>query len=137
MKTATLERFCYSPAATFGELVTPEGQCFATVERPWLNNQTDISCIPVGEYLCRPAFYNAAGYDAIKVLDVTGRTDILMHVGNFARNSNGCILINTRHGAMNQEWCGLASKDAFSLLMAELGNTHFKLIIKNKVGGEL
>jgi hypothetical protein len=60
-----------------------------------------------------------------------------MHIGNYARNSNGCVLINTSHGAINHEWCGIGSKNAFRSLMSELGSNKFKLIIKNKVGGKL
>jgi len=134
---ATLERFCYSPDATFGNLITPKGMHYATVERSWQDNKPSISCIPIGEYKCAPRRYNRGGYDAIELLNVIERTHILMHIGNFANNSNGCILINTMFGSINNEWCGLSSTNAFNSLMSELGGLNFNLTITNKEGGIL
>jgi hypothetical protein len=34
--------------------------------------------------------------EAVELKDVKGFTDILIHVGNFAKNTEGCILIGTR-----------------------------------------
>ena len=137
MKFVKLERFCYADGGTFGDLTTPEGRRFATVERPWLFNRKSISCVPVGEYKCKPRFYHRGGYKAIEVCNVPDRTHILFHIGNFVRNSNGCILINKSFGAINGEWCGLSSKTAFSSFMSELGGSNFTLKISNREGGIL
>ncbi len=133
-----LERFAYSASGTFGILILPSGQRLATVERPWLDNKVSISCIPVGEYHCSPRRYNRGGYDAYIVNDVPGRTYILFHIGNYVRNSNGCILVNSYHGATSSgEWCGRQSKTAFDAMREELGRSEFKLKIINRVGGIL
>ena len=137
MITVKLERFCYSDFGTFGYLYLPNGEQLATVERPWIGNQPRVSCIPIGEYDCEPRRYNKGGYDAVEVLNVPKRTHILLHIGNYVRNSNGCILINSRHGAFNQEWCGSASKKAFRSYMEQVGNIKSKLIVYNKECGFL
>jgi len=130
-----LERFCYSENGTFGSLILPDGSELATVERPWLNNKKSASCIPIGNYDCGPRLYNRGGYEAVEVLDVPNRSYILFHKGNFVRYSKGCILVNSYHGAVGDEWCGKSSAVAFKAFMDEVGGQSFRLIIKNKANG--
>lgn len=131
----TLERFCYSQHATFGYIGMPDGQVLATVERPWLDNKPMVSCIPTGYYSCAPKFYNRGGYQAVEVLNVPNRSHILFHIGNYARDSNGCILINSRHGANGDEWCGRDSGTAFVDFMKQVGGEPFSITIKNIEAG--
>ena len=49
MLEAILNRYSYHPHGTIGELHIKE-HSFYTAERPWLDNQKSISCIPTGEY---------------------------------------------------------------------------------------
>ena len=138
MKKVILERFCYSDDGTFGYLMLPNGDYLATVERPWLENLRNISCIPIGSYRCEPSRYNRGGYNAFEVMNVQGRTNILFHRGNFVRESQGCILINERHSATDRgEWCGINSRSAFSHFMQSLGHSPFNLTINNRIGGTL
>lgn len=71
-----------------------------TLELPWLDNQTDISCIPDGTYTLVKHTSPTWG-KCLKVLDVPNRSDILFHAGNFAASINpktkrpdikGCVL---------------------------------------------
>lgn len=137
MKSVVLERFCYSGQGVFGELYIPGAEVLATVERPWLGNKREVSCIPNGEYICRPRRYNRGGYDAYEVTNVKDRTHILFHRGNFVRNSKGCILINQEHGAHKGEWCGLNSKVAFNYFMEEMNGEPFELFICDRKGADL
>jgi len=132
-----LVRFYYSDFGTFGNLTLPSGLQLATVERPWLNNRPRVSCIPVGVYTCEPRRYNKGGYNAVEVTGVTGRTHILFHKGNFVRNSNGCILLNSEHGTKGNECCGWGSAEAFEAFMAELGRHKFTLKISDIKGGKI
>lgn len=62
-----------------------------TLEPPWRDNERDISCIPQGKYRLAP--YNSAKYpDVWEVKDVPGRTAILFHIGNYLKDTRGCIL---------------------------------------------
>jgi len=117
----------------------PDGESFATVERPWLNNAKNVSCIPEGVYVCGHRKYHAGGYDAIEVKNVPDRTYIMCHIGNYVRNSNGCILINREHGATGSgEWCGVNSTKAFNRFMSLLkGKDSLSLRIKSVRGGVL
>lgn len=137
MQTAHLERFAHADYGTFGDLITPMGMHYATVERPWLMNKPRVSCIPLGEYTCKPRRFYRKGYDAIEITEVQGRTHILMHIANSPHELHGCVGINTSHGAVKHQWCGLQSKNAFNSLMDELGGKTFKLIITNRESGEL
>jgi hypothetical protein len=65
-----------------------------TLERPWAGNTINISCIPVGSYLCRPI--NSGKFGATyEVTEVPGRTNILFHAGNSIEDTKGCILVGT------------------------------------------
>ena len=64
---------------------------FNTLELPWRNNQRNISCIPTGEYDVTPR-HSARFGNHLHVLDVPNRSFILFHVGNWPRNTEGCIL---------------------------------------------
>ena len=66
-----------------------------TLELPWLDNKRNISCIPEGEYEC--VRYKSAKRGIVyKVLSVEDRSDILIHIGNYAAgkrvDTKGCIL---------------------------------------------
>jgi hypothetical protein len=63
-----------------------------TLELPWLDNAKNISCIPHGTYRCTKHHSPTFGA-CIKVHDVTNRTDILVHSGNFHSDTKGCILV--------------------------------------------
>jgi len=64
--------------------------CF-TLELPWKENQKKISCIPEGKYELRPR-YSKKFNSHLKVMDVYGRSLILIHPANNAIvELEGCI----------------------------------------------
>ena len=108
----TLARFCYSPLGVFGRL-----NQFYTVERPWLNNQPFLSCIPTGTYLCVRKTFPKHG-ETFEVTGVPGRSAILFHAGNTIHDFEGCIGLGLGLGAINGYWAVTASRAA----MAEFFN---------------
>ena len=44
-----LQRYAYDSRGTMG-VITLEGERFYTIERPWLDNAANVSCIPEGTY---------------------------------------------------------------------------------------
>lgn len=62
-----------------------------TIERPWLDNAPNISCIPVGDYTMVRVNSPKFGPDTWEVADVPGRTHVLFHVANWAKDLQGCI----------------------------------------------
>lgn len=72
------------------------GQEFATLELPWRDNARDISCIPAGRYECRRETHPTYGR-ILRILDVRGRSGILIHAGNYPRCTRGCVLLGMGH----------------------------------------
>jgi hypothetical protein len=63
-----------------------------TLEPAWLNNQANISCIPTGVYLVRWEDRPKHGR-VLALVYVPNREDILIHVGNYPKDTEGCILV--------------------------------------------
>jgi len=94
MKHIVIVRSFQDDRCTLGMLTIEEVEHdpFFTLENPWLNNKPMVSCIPPGVYGCTP--FSGAKYKAVyQVHSVPGRTYILFHVGNYASNTHGCILL--------------------------------------------
>lgn len=66
-------------------------QCY-TLERPWLDNKTSISCIPKGTYKLAVTYSNKFKKDLIQILDVPNRAGIRIHPGNSIEDTTGCVL---------------------------------------------
>jgi len=111
-----LERFSYGPNGTFGQLFAPSFSCF-TVERPWLNNQPYISCIPEGDYPLARGHYNRGGYEVYEIKDVPNRSLIKIHIANRPTDVQGCIGLGNELGAFGNMWVVLKSTDTFNEFM--------------------
>lgn len=112
IKKIKLERFAYTPYGTFGNIKVEGFEGF-TVERPWLGNKKDISCIPEDCYLMTLGRYNKGNYDAYEILDVPSRSDIKIHIGNTSDDVMGCVSIGYRLGYLNNKWAVIDSRLAF------------------------
>lgn len=78
---------------TYGFLaVEGEPPRFVTLELPWKNNARRESCIPTGTYQLKRK-YSQRFQRVWEVKDVPGRSDILIHRGNFIHEIQGCILL--------------------------------------------
>jgi len=101
---------------------------FDTLELPWKNNATNVSCIPEGIYIAKRR-YSKKYRNHLHITDVEGRLLILIHWGNYAGSVNpktgspdirGCIL--TGNGFKDITGDGideiLRSKTTFKKLMA-------------------
>lgn len=85
-----LTRFAQFEDVTIGRL-DYAGQEFFTVERPWKDNKPNISSIPDGTYKMGRVNSPKFGEDMWEIMEVPGRTHILIHVANTADNVLGCI----------------------------------------------
>jgi len=131
----TLKRFAYTPMGTFGTITFGDGLQLYTVERPWLGNKPNVSCIPVGKYICKPRKYFRGGYDAFEVVGIPNRSHILFHVGNTMQDVQGCIALCSNLGTVKGIWGGVQSRAAFKLFMERMGNDEFQLTIENSNEG--
>lgn len=91
---------------TLGELNVYSGieRLFSckTLELPYVMNLTGISCIPKGNYTVVPR-YSDKYKNHYHVLDVHNRTHILIHVGNYKTQTEGCILIGESFAYINDD----------------------------------
>ena len=68
-----------------------------TLERPWKDNQANISSIPTGAYKAKLR-YDHKDHWRIELLDVPDRKNVQIHVGNEPDDSLGCILVGKKLG---------------------------------------
>ena len=85
-----LIRFVKSHAITLGRLRFGDNDYF-TVERPWKDNQTFVSCVPDGTYKMVRVDSPKFGDNMWEIAAVHARTHILIHVANTPSNVMGCI----------------------------------------------
>jgi len=87
-----LQRIKSPSDRTNGFITLPDGKEVKTLERPWLNNQVSISCIPAGIYKFKRDTHGR--FQWFRLLDVPNRTHIEMHEGTKPEHSEGCILMS-------------------------------------------
>lgn len=92
MLTIDLIRVGQSSAGTFGVLRIGQIPFALTLEQPWRGNETNISCIPPTEYICRRVTSPKFG-ETFEVQGVERRSHILFHRGNTLADTHGCILV--------------------------------------------
>lgn len=80
-----------------------------TLEKPWLNNKTGVSCIPDGKYKVKKWHETDAKAAGKRVdynhfeLTVPNRVAILIHVGNRVDQIHGCLLVGDHYTDMNAD----------------------------------
>jgi hypothetical protein len=119
-------------------------QC-VTLELPYKNNASQISCIPAGSYICKKVSASHIPYKHISVTNVPNRDGICIHCGNYAAltileiqegkhpDILGCVLTGNGFADINHD--GIldifGSHDAFTKLMKVLPDENeFLLTIK-------
>lgn len=130
LKKIYLYRFLHHPKGVFGHFVDEYPLGITVVERPWLWNEKDESCICAGEYICVLGTFK--GYAAYQIIDPTGvRTDVYMHIGNDPmKDSTGCPLIGSSFGKAKKHYGVTSSKVGFDKFMKYMnGVERFKLVI--------
>lgn len=103
MKEIVIARHGSTPWGTFGHLYVA-GEQFATVELPWRGNLRNVSCIPVGTYLIRLGEHvqqDGTRYPCYELQDVPDRSNIEIHIANYATDLLGCIGIGSRFSILN------------------------------------
>jgi hypothetical protein len=80
-----------------------------TLERPWLNNQPNVSCIPSGVYNCKRIISPRFG-ETFEIFDVPNRYNILFHWGSYKEDSEGCILVAEKFSFIENQFMVQESK---------------------------
>lgn len=101
MRTGILVRHSHEPKQTLGvfTILKTDGDIMVakTLERPWLNNASNVSCIPPNAYLCKytrsPRLSAITGRDffTYELMNVPDRAGIRIHSFNYWFEGQGCI----------------------------------------------
>ena len=127
-----LKRIAFTEFGVFGVLLHNGIPFTLTVERPWLDNAPDVSCVPAGLYSC--VRHSSQKYkDTFRLKDVPNRTGILLHPGNHMDHSAGCIIIGEKFDPYKDEPGIQSSSEGFQEFMKILENRQtFELLILNR-----
>ena len=102
-----------SAQGTFGVLRLNKQVLCATLEPSDRLNRAGVSSIPAQQYRCARRMSPRFG-ETFEVLNVPGRTDVLVHPGNTSAHTRGCILLGSGWGCVD-------SREAFGVFMGRLG----------------
>ena len=130
MTELTLLRVGQSSKGTFGVLRQGPVPFALTLERPWLDNQQQVSSIPTGQYDCQrihsPKFGNT-----FEVTKVPNRSHVLFHKGNTVEDTMGCILVAEEFSGTYDKPMIVSSERGFSEFLKLLeGQDTFHLTIR-------
>lgn len=137
MRRVKIQRGKSTDQGTSGLITTDSGKSWFTLELPWLDNKSGVSCIPAGEYKVLWTKSPRLHKYTYEIVNVPGRGGIRMHSGNFAgsppylTHSLGCPLIGCRVGVMNKQLAILGSKIAVMMFENEMERKPFILEIKD------
>lgn len=104
---------------------------FQILERPWLGNKQNVSCIPAQTYICKFIEKSQSGKykNVYWIIDVHGRVGVLTHNGNLVWQTNGCLLIGKRRGILAGQPAVLSSLTALSEFVNLMERQDFYLTI--------
>lgn len=130
ISAGTLLRDAVGPSVVLGTLML-KGETFHVLERPWLGNRRNESCIPAGTYKAEflPRSTSGKYRNVYWLRDVPGRSGVLIHTGNLVAHSRGCLIIGKRRGVLAGKPAVLNSKTALGELNDLMRGEDFTLNI--------
>ena len=130
-----LIRDTFTDNSTIGRLYLGDEFLCYTLENCWKDNKKRISCIPEGRYELTTKeygrFYDRYGHPIIKIVEgtVPNRSEILIHKGNYPKDTLGCILLGSTKGT---DFVGNSSKTynrIYPIIINQLSQDQFFLSI--------
>lgn len=122
-----LARIANTPGGMFGVLKLNELPFCVTLEPQERQNREFISCIPIGQYICKK--YNSSTHESTwEVTMVPERTYILFHAGNVLNNTKGCILIAQHYGKLSGDLAIMNSGKTFKKFM-DITHSYNELVL--------
>jgi len=141
---ATLTRVDSGDQGTFGLLVLENGAHWHSLELPWRENRTKISCIPEGLYAARLEWSEHFQRNVYHLQDVPDRQAVEIHPANFAGDVMlgwsadllGCIALGTGTGQLvNRSGISqralIASRTAMTEFESALNGEELEIEIKS------
>lgn len=106
MQTVKLLRSSDDKVETLGKLSVGDFSC-VTLERPWLDNANNVSCIPKGNYVCKYTLSNRLSqvsghaYYTYEIIGVPNRSGVRIHSANYVNQLEGCIALGAELKDLN------------------------------------
>lgn len=114
----TLRRKAEGRDSTAGELLDTHGSVIcSSLEQEWNHNAPRESRIPAGRYRLQIKKLGTSRFDEeykkkfgglhrgmIEIIGVDGRSQILFHMGNYHRHTEGCVLLGSRVEKVGENW---------------------------------
>jgi hypothetical protein len=126
------------PDGIFSELRDVSGDMlFVTLEHSFDDGMGGFAPkVPDGQYNCVRGMHRLVAmtqdFETFEVTNVPGHTGILFHVGNFNRDSDGCILLGMNLAQISGQQAIASSKAAFQEFMQmQVGFNNFSLTVKS------
>lgn len=103
------------------------------LELPDKQNQRRISRIPEGEYECKKRF-SEKYKNHFHILGVPGRSYILIHVGNYNKNTKGCLLPGDSVTDIDGDGYNDVTNSGNTMkLLNNVLSDEFQVVIKNQI----
>lgn len=113
-----LKRIAAHEDGTFGVMLVDGVPFCVTLEEEQGGNKKDTA-IPAGKYKVKA--YSGTKFKGVFILlDVPGRSAILIHWGNTEDNTAGCILLGKEYGKVGNKFGILRSIDAFTAFKSKV-----------------
>jgi hypothetical protein len=105
---------------------TTQERLAVTLEHAYMNEKSEwYAKVPAGKYLCKRGLHKLPNMDhnfeTFEVTNVPGHWGILFHVGNFNKDSEGCILLGREFNNMSEPRAISGSRSAFAEFMGLQG----------------
>lgn len=134
LPVVTLQRTVDDGIETRGNLTYGDFVC-STLERPWKNNELNISCVPAGTFICQQEYLGTMKGVYYELQNVKERTGIFIHPGNYVTDVEGCILLGKDFADLNGdgELDITSSVETISAFDELMKGEPFTLVIKDVV----
>lgn len=129
MKRAILQRAESSIEGTFGK-ITAKGLELYTLELPWRDDASNISCIPKGLYICRYTLSPRLRKFTYEVFGDKKRSGIRIHSANMVCQLLGCMAPGQKIGTMDGVKAVFLSRPAVTQLEQYFERKPFELEIR-------
>lgn len=130
-----LRRIMYSHDGILGILYSSDRHGFNcdTLEHAYRSPSGDyVPKLPPGIYVCKRGIHrleHGLPFETFEIMDVPGHTGILFHVGNFNKDSAGCVLVG-KSDQRSPSLVLLHSRDTFKEFMeVQVGKHEFLLTV--------
>lgn len=135
--TVTVQRKTLSPTETIGELlIDGKFYCFTLEDTKRDVKVKGKTRIPAGTYILKkrysPRFSPVYKHDMLWITDVPGFEFILIHPGNTAEDTDGCLLVAEKIGGKGLLNSKLAYNKIYPIISAAIDKGEVKIIYKDE-----